>query len=145
MELKKKNTAVVAVVGILVVAVMLVLGTFWMGQTAKEDTEEAVRSVSLLYLDELAGRREQVIEENLNDRITDMQTAIDMLEDEDLRDAEHLQAYQTRVKQYFTLERFAFVGKDGLIYTSTGTVNDIADYDFNYKTISGPEISIKEP
>ena len=144
MNLKKKNTALITVIGIAIVAVALVLGTIWMGQTAKHDTESAVRSVSLLYLDELAGRREQVVEENLNNRINDMRTAIDLLEEEDLQDAAHLQAYQTRVKQYFNLERFAFVGKDGVVYTSTGQANDVADYDFNYRTINGPEISIKD-
>jgi hypothetical protein len=36
-----------------------------MGRTAGRDTEQAVRSVSLLYPDELADRREQVVENNL--------------------------------------------------------------------------------
>ena len=32
-------------------------------------TESAVRSVSLLYLDELAGRREQVVSANMQQKI----------------------------------------------------------------------------
>jgi len=43
----------------------------WMGAHARQDTEEAVRSVSLLYLDELAGRREQVVEDNLQEKNSD--------------------------------------------------------------------------
>ena len=74
---KKRNTARIAIIGSLIVAFILVLGTVWMGQRAKRDTEAAVRSVSLLYLDELAGRREQVVESNLRGKIEDMRTAIE--------------------------------------------------------------------
>ncbi|MBR4372051.1 MAG: response regulator, partial [Victivallales bacterium] len=43
----------------------------------------------------------------------------------------------------FKLEKFAFVDTKGLIYTSLGMQTDIDKYEFNHKTISGPEISIK--
>ncbi len=99
--------------------------------------------MSLLYLDELAGRREQVVADNLKGRIGDLNTAIELMTDEDLSDIEHLQAYQAKMKRLFTLERFAFVDKEGLIYTSTGTQSDIDLYTFGRNTITGPEISIK--
>ena len=50
-----------------------------MGSRARRDTEEAVRSVSLLYLDELAGRREQVVEDNLREKIQTVKRAIEAL------------------------------------------------------------------
>ncbi|MBO7622359.1 MAG: response regulator, partial [Victivallales bacterium] len=56
---------------------------------------------------------------------------------------EHLQAFQTRMKKLFKLEKFAFVDTKGLIYTALGMRTDIDKYAFNHKTISGPEISIK--
>lgn len=59
-----------ALLGIVAVAVILVFGTFWMGQSAKKDTDRAVRSVSLLYLNELVGRREQVVEKISRTRST---------------------------------------------------------------------------
>jgi hypothetical protein len=82
-ENKSRNTVAVAVAGGLILILILVLGTLWMGQTARRDTEAAVRSVSLLYLDELAGRREQVVAENLQDRISDMRTALELMTDDD--------------------------------------------------------------
>lgn len=133
---------VIAVIGSLAVLVILVLGTIWMGQSAKEDNEKAVRTVSLLYLDELAGRREKVVESNLSGRIRDLQTAVDIMDEEDLSDLEHLQAYQSRMKQLFRLEKFAFVDGDGLIYTSTDIQDNIDEYSFDYRTISEPEISV---
>ncbi len=66
---KKNDIATIAIVGSLILTVILVAGTVWMGSRAKRDTEEAVRSVSLLYLDELAGRREQVVGDNLREKI----------------------------------------------------------------------------
>ena len=70
---RRNHTATIAIIGSLVLAVILVSGTIWMGQRARRDTEEAVRSVSLLYLDELAGRREQVVENNLQEKIQTIQ------------------------------------------------------------------------
>ena len=136
------KTALFIVLGTAAIGVILFLCTIWMGRMAQKDTESAVRSVSLLYLDELAGRREQVVADNLRDRITDMQTALELLTEEDLKDKQHLESYQSNMKRLFKLERFAFVDEDGLIYTSTGTQTDIDAYPFDYRTISGPEISI---
>ena len=142
-EHKPKNTAAVAVVGGLIVILVLVLGTIWMGQSARRDTETAVRSVSLLYLDELAGRREQVVAENLSDRISDMQTALELMTEDDLKDEAHRQAYQVKMKALFGLEKFAFVDIDGRIYTSVGVQDDIEEYRFDHLSLSGPEISVK--
>ena len=60
MEKRRTNQTVrIAVVGIVLIVAILVFGTVWTGRSAQKDTVEAVRSVSLLYLDELAGRRER--------------------------------------------------------------------------------------
>jgi len=144
--MKKQNnkfTMRTAIIGTLIVALILIPGTFWMGQSASKDTEAAVRNVSLLYLDELAGRREQVVASTLNDYINDMDIAIGLMEKEDLSSTEKLQTYQARMKQLYGVEKFAFVDEDGLIYTSRGTRTDIDQYDFDYQTLSQPEISIK--
>ena len=147
MESRKKNrTGLIAVIGILLLAVILIGGTIWMGQSAHKDTVEAVRSVSLLYLDELAGRREQVVEGNLSDSIEEINIAVGLITEEDLSDLEHMRAYQREMKQLFNLERFAFVDSDGLVYTADeGVREDIGDYDFDPQTIDGPVIFVKNP
>lgn len=99
--------------------------------------------MSLLYLDELVGRREQVVEDNLNDNINIIRIAVSMIEPEDLSNLEHMRAYQRDMKQLFNLERFAFVDSDGLIYTADeGITEEIGQYSFRQKTPAGPEISI---
>ncbi len=132
-----------AVIGSVIVAIILVLGTFWTGKNAGKDTETAVRTVSLLYLDELAGRREQVVASTLNNYIADIDTAIGLMDKEDISSIERLQAYQSRMKQLYGLEKFAFVDDTGLIYTSRGTRTDIAQYSFDYNNLNEPNISIK--
>ena len=139
---RKKHTVAIAVIGSLITALILISGTLWMGRSANLDTEEAVREVSLLYLDELAGRREQVVENNLKDRIHDAQVAVSMIEESDLTSKSSLESYQARMKLLYGLERFAFVDTDGLIYTSTGTQNNIDRFAFDRLTLSEPEISI---
>ena len=130
------------VLGGSLVVVILIFGTIWMSNNARQDTEKAVRAVSYLYMDELAGRREQVVANNLNDNINRIQIAIGLMTEEDLSDFAHLQAYQARMKLLFQLEKFAFVDSDGLIYTALGTQTDIDQYQFDYRTITEPEISI---
>ena len=133
---------VVGIIGGIIVITIFIVGTIIMGGTAHRDTGKAVRSVSNLYLDELTGRREQVVASNLQREIEDLQVAVGLLTETDLSDTEHLQAFQARMKKLYRLEKFAFVDTDGIIYTSLGNQDNIADYGFDYKTISSPEISI---
>lgn len=140
---KQKNTTLIAAVGIAMVMITLVFGTFRMGQSARRSSDDAVRTVSLLYLDELAGRREQVVEDNLQGRINDMKAALELMTEEDLSDMEHLQLYQAKMKRLFTLQKFAFIDDNGLIYTSLGTQTDIEDYHIDYHAINEPQIFIK--
>ena len=137
------NIMKVAVIGGCIVAAVLILGTIWMGQSARRSTEEAVHSVSLFYLRELAGRREQVVASNLSNSIDDMQTAISLIEKEDLVSMQSLQTFQMRMRKLYELEKFAFVDTDGLIYTAEGTQTDIDQYSFDYQNLTQPEISIK--
>ena len=142
---RKNVTVRIAVIGGILVAAILVLGTVWMGHSASRDTDSAVRSVSLLYLDELAGRREQVVEDTLNDSSEKIRTAVDLMTEEDLSDEEHLRAYQARMKKLYDLEKFAFVDTEGVIYTSQGTQDNIDDYHFDHLTLEQPEISLLNP
>jgi signal transduction histidine kinase/DNA-binding response OmpR family regulator len=142
---KMKSLATAAVIGCIVIALILVLGTIWMGKSAKEGTETAVHSVSTLYLDELSGRRVQVVENNLQKNIEVIRVAVSLMTEEDLSDAVHLQAYQARMKRLFRLEKFAFVDRNGTIYTSLGTQTNINDYDFDYAALAQPEIFVLNP
>ena len=138
----KNKTARIAIIGSFITALIIVLGTIWVVQSAHIDNEKAAHSVSLLYLDELAGRREQVVGNNLQNKIRDLRVAVSLMTEQDLSDLEHLQAYQARMKKLYTLDKFAFVDSEGKIYTSLGIRDNIDEYDFDYVNIKQPEISI---
>ncbi len=140
-ESKKNMTILIA--GGVIVAAILIVGMLFTGRKASDDTGEAVRSVSLLYLDELAGRREQVVESVLNDYISDIDIALGLMEKSDLESVDSFQQYQAKMKQMYGLEKFAFVDTKGIIYTSRGTRTDIEEYGIDYNNISEPTISIK--
>ncbi|MBQ9368560.1 MAG: hypothetical protein IJT83_12330, partial [Victivallales bacterium] len=101
--------------------------------------------VSHLYLDELAGRREKVVENNLNDNIRVMEIALGMIDEKSLINLEHLRAYQQDMKQLFKLERFAFVDEAGSTYTANeGITQNVNLYSFDYKNLSKVEISVRK-
>ncbi|MBQ3790515.1 MAG: hypothetical protein II800_06250, partial [Lachnospiraceae bacterium] len=132
-----------AILGGAVIAVILLIGTISLGRIADRDTRVAVRNVSLLYLSELAGRREQVVASVLDDYIRDLDVAVGMLGADDLDSTESLQSYQFRMKQLYDLDKFAFIDTKGVIYTSRGTRNDIDQYEIDYLHLGEPGISIK--
>ena len=138
----KKRTTIITVLSITVLVLILVFGTVRIAKLARRDTQAAARSVSLLYLNELAGRREQVVEDDLTEKIDVIRVAIDLMTEDDLSDKTRLEAYQRRMKKLYSLDKFAFVDTEGLIYTSTGTEDNIGDYGFDYKALSEPHISV---
>ena len=142
MNRERKRSIPTYILGVLVVLATVIIGTMLTGRQASKDTEEAVRKVSLLYLDELAGRREQVVEHNLEQNKETIRVAVDLMTDEDKSDLAHLQNYQARMKKLYKLDKFAFVDTKGMIYTALGMQDNIGEYGFDYTSISEPEISV---
>ena len=140
---RRRITTYATVIGTVVLAVILVLGTVWMGQSAGKDTKEAVHSVSLMFMDELAGRREQVVENNLQSRIRDMRAAINMMDSVTLSSPAHLQEFQASIKQMYNLEKFAFADEDGLVYTAGGTLKASDEYTFAPEEIGESLITVR--
>ena len=93
----KKRTTIITVLSITVLVLILVFGT----KLARRDMQAAARSVSLLYLNELAGRREQVVEDDLTEKIDVIRVAIDLMTEDDLSDKTRLEAYQRRMKKLY--------------------------------------------
>ena len=142
MEQRKTKGTRAVLIGGAAVLLILVVGTILTARAAKRDTDKAVRTVSLLYLDELAGRREQVVAGNLENSIETIRIAVDLMTEDDMSSEEQLHAYQKRMKMLYHLDKFAFIGESGRIYTSAGTLEEIGQYTFDYKTLTKPDISI---
>lgn len=141
-DVTKNRTAVITITGTAVLAVLLLGTALWMGRSARQDTESVVRSVSDLYLDELAGRRKQVVEHNLAEKAQTFETAVALMTEDDRTDREHMMAYQSRMERLLRLDKFSFVDEDGLIYSSAGYEASIAEYAFDPHSLRGPEVSV---
>ena len=103
MDNSRKPIRTIAITGAAIIVLILVAGTIWMSHAARLDTDRAIRKVSLLYLDELAGRREQVVEANLDNRIETIEIAVGLMTDDDLATEENRQAYQARMKALYLI------------------------------------------
>ena len=134
---KKRNGVKETAIGNIAMALAVIAGFIALAYIA-------VQNISSMFMEELASRREQFVESKLNDYVNSLKFAVNHLTPEDLSSEDNFQAYQYRLKHVYGLERFAFVDSKGVIYTSSGTRDDIDLYDFDYKTLSEPEISLKK-
>ena len=62
---QKKQTITYGIVGGSLIAAILLITTIWVSNSARVSTNQAVNKVSEFYLEELAGRRAQVVTEEL--------------------------------------------------------------------------------
>lgn len=88
-----------AVVGGIIIAVILLVTTIWVSNSSRTGTNQAVSRVSEFYLEELAGRRTQVVEEELRTRFSYMENAVAIMEDEDLESQETLRKFFGKVEK----------------------------------------------
>ncbi|MBR1804906.1 MAG: hypothetical protein IJ774_00820, partial [Selenomonadaceae bacterium] len=66
------RTTSVAIAGGAIIAVLLILSTWWISRSEQSITQDAVHSVSTVYLRELTDRREQGIVARINDSVNNM-------------------------------------------------------------------------
>ncbi len=129
-EKQKKQTVAFAIWGGIIVAVILLLTTVWVSNSARTGTKRAVSRVSEFYLEELAGRRAQVVSEELKNNFTYMENAINILEDTDLESQETLRNFLGRVKKLHDVDKFALVDENGIVYTEHSTTSGLSRYSF---------------
>ncbi len=140
-EKQKKQTVAFAIWGGIIVAVILLLTTVWVSNSARTGTKRAVSRVSEFYLEELAGRRAQVVSEELKNNFTYMENAINILEDTDLESQEALRNFLGRVKKLHDVDKFALVDENGIVYTEHSTTSGLSRYSFLSEELQEPVIS----
>lgn len=141
---QKPHILLIGAIGLLLAVIVLYFSNTWTVRSARQNTDEAVHTVSDFYLRELAGRRGQVIASYLDGNIQNIYTAVAQLEEQDLSDLFHLMMFQARIERLYELERFAFVDTKGQIYTSFGIRKNIKEYRFHDRLLTAPDISVKD-
>ena len=138
---EKKKTITSAVWGGLLIALILLVTTLWVSNGARVGTSQAVNRVSEFYLEELAGRRAQVVSEELKSNIAYMENALAIMEESDLASQESLRRFLGRVKRLYGLDKIALVDENGIVYTEHSTTSGLSRYSFLSEEMTGPVTS----
>lgn len=103
-------------------------------------TEQAVSRVSEFYMEELAGRRAQVVSEELKNYFTYMENAVGVLEDGDLQSQETLRSFLGKARKLYGVDKFALADENGMVYTDHTTVSGHRRYEFLSEDLKKPLI-----
>ena len=137
---QNRQTVAFAILGGLIIAAILLVTTVWVSGTARTGTREAVGRISEFYLEELAGRRAQVVSGELNTHFTYIENALGILEPADLASQESLCRFLGRVRRLYGVEKFALVDADGIVYTEHSVTSGLSRYSFLSEELTGPVV-----
>ena len=115
-EKQKKQTIAYGIVGGIIIAAILLITTIWVSNSARVGTNQAVNKVSEFYLEELAGRRAQVVSEELKNNFAYIKNALEVLKDLNLESQDTLRTFLGRVKKLYGVDKFALVDENGIVY-----------------------------
>lgn len=137
-EKQRKQAIIYAVAGGIIIAAILFMTMGWVSNKARSGTNQAVNRVSDFYLEELAGRRAQVVSEELNSNLIYIENALTVLEDSDLESQETLQEFLGKMKKLYGVDEFALVDEEGIVYTEHGISSGLDRYDFLAEELTEP-------
>ncbi len=137
---QRKQTVTFALLGGGIIAAILLITTIWASNRARIGTSQAVSRVSEFYLEELAGRRAQVVSEELKNHVAYIKNALDILEPDDLESQESLRQFLGKVKKLYGVDKFAFVDENGIVYTQHSTTSGLSRYGFLSEELTTPVI-----
>lgn len=133
----KHSIHITAVVGALIVVLIVTGATLWMSSGARSATDEAVSMVSDFYLEELAGRRIQVVSRFFETQAEQMDRAVNLMNDQVLSSQDTLRKYIGNVESILGLGLFAVVDEDDIVYTRYTTYMGKSRYPFLSEELSG--------
>ena len=110
-----------AVTGSVLIILALAFSTLWTSRRTESATNEAVSAVSEFYLEAMADRRARTITNLINSNFEQMDKAMLFVRDEDIRNQEDMRRVIGRIKSLLSLNRFAIVDSDNIVYTQYTT------------------------
>ncbi|MCR5733304.1 MAG: diguanylate cyclase [Lachnospiraceae bacterium] len=125
-----KRFVYTAVIGSAVVMIILTLCTFWASRKTISTTNEAVSAVSSFYLQAMADQRAKTIVNLINNNFEHMEKALTFIEEENVGSQEDLRKLIGEIKTLLSLNRFALVDEDNIVYTQYTTFTGGSRYDF---------------
>ena len=135
MKMKKKQITnrtffLTAIIGSLLIIVMITSNAIWSSNQTLLQTEEAVFAVSNFYLENIADRRAQTVESRIDSEFSQMEKALDFIRDENIESQEELRTTLGKIRNLLSLNRFALVDQDDVVYTQYTTYTGKSRHEF---------------
>ena len=129
-QLTNKRIVWTAVIGSLIVVAMMTFNTMYTSQKTEHTTDEAVSKVSSFYLEAMADRRAKIITNLINNNFDQMEKAVGFIKDESPKSQDELRESIGKVKSLLSLNRFALVDEDDIVYTQYSTYTGRSRHQF---------------
>ena len=129
-RITKRTLILTAVIGSFLIMATLAAFTLWTSRRNESATNEAVSAVSSFYLEAMADRRARIITNQINNSFVQMEKAISFIVDEEVGSQEELRDAIGKVKSLLSLNRFALVDEDNLVYTQYTTYTGRSRHEF---------------
>ena len=120
-RITEKAVTITAAIGSVLIMVMVIANTYWASAKAISSTNQAVSAVSAFYLESMADRRAKTITNLINNNFDYMEKAVSVIDDEQIESQEDLRAAIGKMKRLLSLNRFALVDEDDIVYTQYTT------------------------
>ena len=141
-KITEKTVTITAAIGSILIVIMLIANTYWASRQAISSTNQAVSAVSAFYLESMADRRAKTITNLINNNFDYMEKAVSVIDDEKIESQEDLRAAIGRMRRLLSLNRFALVDEDDIVYTQYTTYTGGSRYPFlANKTLDSKMIS----
>lgn len=117
------NTTILltAVIGSLLVVAMVTGFSIWTSRQTISATDEAVYAVSEFYLGTMAERRAETVTNLIDNDFKQMEVAVDYIEEEGIGTLEELRETLGKMETLLSLNRFALVDEENIVYTQYTT------------------------
>lgn len=135
MKMKKihitnRSFLLTAVIGSLLIIAMVTANAIRSSNKTLVQTEEAVFTVSRFYLETMADRRAQSVANQIENQFSQMEKALDFIWDENIESQEELRQTLGKIQNLLSLNRFALVDQDDIVYTQYTTYTGKSRHEF---------------
>ena len=120
-RITEKAVSITAAIGSALIMVMVIANTYWASKLAISSTNQAVSAVSAFYLESMADRRAKAITNLINNNFDYMEKAVSVIDGEKIESQDDLREAIGRMKRLLSLNRFALVDEDDIVYTQYTT------------------------
>ena len=122
------------VLGSFLIMAMVTANTIWTSKQTIAATNEAVSAVSSFYLEAMADNGAKTITNLINESFDEMEKAVSIIAKEKVESLEEYRSLIGKIKLLMSLNRFALVDVDNIVYTQYTTYTGRTRHSF----LSGP-------